>query len=269
MANEFKVKNGIKFPDNTVQTTAATGGGGSAWSRKTANYTAVAGDKIIADTTAASFTVTLPASPGLGASILLADGGNWKTNNLTVARNSQTIEGLVEDLVVDIQNIQVELIFDGITWQTYVAAAPSIAAVQTATDNSDYKLIFTTAAAGDALTGLVNADKLYFNPSTGQLNATNFNSLSDARKKLNISTITNPVNIVQQLRGVTFDWIDGSGSSVGVVAQELEQILPDLVSTSATGEKSVSYGNIVGVLIEAIKQQQLQIQQLKDILGVQ
>ena len=93
MANEFKVKNGIKFADNTVQTTAATGSS-SSWSKKTSNYTAVSGDKIIGDTTAGTFTVTLPASPTTGNSIIVADGGNWSMTNLTIARNGSTIEGL-------------------------------------------------------------------------------------------------------------------------------------------------------------------------------
>jgi hypothetical protein len=238
-----------------------------AWTRRTTTYTAVSGDKIIADTTGGAFTITLPASPALGNSVLVADGGNWKTNNLTIARNGQTIEGLADNLVIDIQNIQVELVFDGTTWQVYAAAGPGGSVVETKSDNVDYKLLFTGANNGDQSTAFINASKLTFNASTGTLNATNFNSLSDARKKTNVQTINNAVATVEKLRGVTFDWVADETQSLGVIAQEVEEVLPCLVSTSYTGEKSVSYGNIVGLLIEAIKEQQHQIEELKKRIG--
>ena len=64
------------------------------------------------------------------------------------------------------------------------------------------------------------------------------------------------------MRGVSFDWIADGSSEVGVIAQEVEDVLPDVVNTNEDGIKSVKYGNIVAVLIEAIKEQQAQIDQL-------
>lgn len=242
--------------------------GGSAWVRKTANYTAVAGDKIVADTTAASFTITLPASPTVGESVILADGGNWETNNLIVARNGSTIEGTAENLTIDINSIQLELVYDGTTWQIYAATASSGVAISTNTTDTSYSIVFTGDTSGNQANAYINATNLYFNPSTGTLSSTNFNSLSDINKKTNISTIDNALDTVKQLRGVTFNWKDSGKASLGVIAQELEQVLPMLVSTSASGEKSVSYGNIVGILIEAVKQQQAQIDLLTKKVGI-
>lgn len=122
MSNEFKVKNGIKFPDGSVQTTAATGGSSSTWSKKTTNYTAVSGDKILADTSGGTFTVTLPATPSAGNSIVIADGQDWSITNLTVARNGSTIEGVSEDLTLDVKGVIIELIYDGTTWEVFASA---------------------------------------------------------------------------------------------------------------------------------------------------
>jgi hypothetical protein len=241
------------------------------WLRKVATYTAVAGDKLIADTSGGVFTITLPNSPTTGTIVTIVDGANWSTNNLTVARNAQTIEALAEDLVLDISNIEVKLVFDGTTWQVYAAGGPNVSISNDTSSNSDtfYPTLAVNQTSGGLVTARVSSTKLYFNPSTGQLNATNFNSLSDKRKKTNIITIPDALSIIQQLRGVTFNWQDTGEPSLGLIAQELEQVLPVLVSTSeSTGEKSVSYGNIVGVLIEAIKQQQQEIELLKQHLGL-
>ena len=70
--------------------------------------------------------------------------------------------------------------------------------------------------------------------------------------------------MVSQMNGVYYDWIDKHNTgSVGVIAQEIEKILPEVVSTNDRGLKTVSYGNIVGVLIEAIKEQQVRIEELE------
>ena len=80
----------------------------------------------------------------------------------------------------------------------------------------------------------------------------NVTAYSDERLKENIKTIPNALETVKKLRGVSFERKDFSGKGIGVIAQEIEQVLPEVV---VDGEyKSVSYGNIVGLLIEAIKE---------------
>ena len=103
------------------------------WIKKTANYTAVVGDKIIADTTLGAFTITLPLSPAVGSYIIIADGNDWYATNLTIARNSQTIEGLAEDLTVNVAGIQVEIIFDGVTWEVFAFTGPAASAAPVVT----------------------------------------------------------------------------------------------------------------------------------------
>ena len=102
---------------------------------------------------------------------------------------------------------------------------------------------------------------------SGTANAANFNTTSDATLKTNVETLTGSLDAVKSLRGVSFDWIENGGSEIGVIAQEVEAVLPDVVSTNDEGIKSVKYGNMVAVLIEAIKEQQVQIDELKAKLG--
>jgi hypothetical protein len=94
--------------------------GANAWVSKTANYTASTGDRIEADTTSSSFTITLPASPVLGSMVTIADSGRtWATNNLMVSRNASTIEGLSEDLVCNVSGKRIAVIYNGSTWRIY------------------------------------------------------------------------------------------------------------------------------------------------------
>jgi hypothetical protein len=129
--------------------------------------------------------------------------------------------------------------------------------------NSTYYPVFVDSTTGTPTQTSVSSTKLNFNPSTGNFSATQFTSLSDASKKTNIRPIENSIELTKQLQGVRYDWIDNNKPSLGLIAQEVEKVLPELVETSTDGTKSVSYGNIVGVLIEAIKEQQVRIEELE------
>ena len=98
-ANQILITDGsgaLSFTDNS---------GGTSWqSVKTGNYTASAGEGIFANTTSSAFTVTLPASPSIGDEVSIKDyAGTFDTNNLTVGRNSQPIEGVAADLTVSVE----------------------------------------------------------------------------------------------------------------------------------------------------------------------
>jgi hypothetical protein len=140
----------------------------------------------------------------------------------------------------------------------------SITVINDEATNLSRYVLFNNNTSGITTELGVSASRFTFNPSTGNLSATEFTSLSDETKKINIRPIENSLDIVNRLEGVRFEWRDTNQTSVGVIAQQVEEILPEVVYTQDGGEKSVSYGNIIGVLIEAIKEQQLQINELKD-----
>ena len=105
------------------------------------------------------------------------------------------------------------------------------------------------------------------NSSPHVLVSGDLNSTSDERLKDNIKPITNALSDVTQLEGVTFDWKDTGTRGHGFIAQQVEPILPDLVNTDEdTGMKSVNYIGMIGHLVEAIKEQQEQIDALKEQL---
>lgn len=87
---------------------------------------------------------------------------------------------------------------------------------------------------------------------------------SDRTLKTNILPINNALDKVNKLEGVSFNWKNSGGAELGLIAQDVEKVLPELVVTNpTTGLKSVKYGNIVPVLIQAIKEQQKEIDELK------
>jgi hypothetical protein len=100
-------------------------------------------------------------------------------------------------------------------------------------------------------------------PQYGIVRAEAFQQVSSKRWKTNIATIENPLEKIEALRGVSFDWDKehGGKSSMGLIAEEVAEVVPELVSFEQDGKtaKSVSYSNLVGLLIEGVKQQQQQL----------
>jgi hypothetical protein len=98
-------------------------------------------------------------------------------------------------------------------------------------------------------------------------------SVSDEKLKDNVKTISNPLDKVMALRGVEFDWNKGNRKGqkdLGLIAQEVEKVLPEIVREKKMAfidnetYKKIDYDKVVGLLIEAIKEQQQQIEELKN-----
>ena len=98
------------------------------------------------------------------------------------------------------------------------------------------------------------------------ITATDFNSTSDERFKYNIEPIESALEKTMQLNGVSFQWKETDEAAIGLIAQQVERIIPSAVKET-DGIKTVSYGNLVGLLIEAIKDQQKQIEELKTFIN--
>jgi hypothetical protein len=123
----------VLVSNGTAWTSAAPAGGGISYTTKTSAYTAADKDGILANTSAGAFTVTLPSSPSAGNQVIIADAADtWGSNNLTIARNGATIEGLAENLVCDINGASIQLIYTGTTWQVYAQIGAASGSVLTA-----------------------------------------------------------------------------------------------------------------------------------------
>ena len=113
--------------------------------------------------------------------------------------------------------------------------------------------------------------KISMDGSTGSITAagdiTAFHTFSDRRLKENIVKIENPLDKILQISGYTFNYIGDDKPMTGVIAQEIEEVLPEVVyeaeAIDGTSAKAVRHGNIVGLLIEAIKELKAEVEELK------
>ena len=146
-------------------------------------------------------------------------------------------------------------------------------------DDANFATTMTNSLAGKASTGtsisagngLSGGGDLSGNRTiamsgnfTGSFTATgDVTAYSDENLKYNIETIDGALGKVEGIRGVTWNRKEDDSRATGVVAQELESVLPEAVHTDAEGMKSVAYGNITGLLIEAVKELSAQVAELK------
>jgi len=126
-----------------------------------------------------------------------------------------------------------------------------------------YNIVFQPLGGNVGIATATPTEKLHV---IGNIIASgNVSGYSDKSLKDNIQTIPNAIDKVIQLRGVEFDRndIEGNPHQIGVIAQEVEEIIPEVITTHNDGLKSVAYGNLVGLLIEAIKDLKEEVNELK------
>ena len=116
-------------------------------------------------------------------------------------------------------------------------------------------------AAGNVI---VTNDITTTNITATLVSATDFNTTSDVALKTNMQQITNSLDIIEQLTGFVFNWKSDGKTSYGVSAQQVEQILPDLVRMRDDGFKGVNYLNLIAFLIEAVKDLKKEVMEIKN-----
>jgi len=144
---------------------------------------------------------------------------------------------------------------------TSATNASNIGVADESSDTTCFPL-FATGATGNQAPKTNSS--LTYNSSTGQLTAVDLNATSDINLKKDIETITSANEILNQINGVRFTWKDNDRRSLGVIAQEIEAVLPELISERTdTGTKSVNYNGLIGVLIEAVKELSQRVEELE------
>jgi len=133
---------------------------GLSYVAKSANYTINNNEGVLANTALGVFTITLPASPAVGNQVVVADaGGDFGANALTIARNGSTIANVAEDLVCDINDVSVQLVYSGNTWEVYSqigangGTAVTLTGVQTLTNKTLTSAILTAPTLGIPASG--------------------------------------------------------------------------------------------------------------------
>ena len=206
---------------------------------------------------------------GIGTTALLVEGNARVTGILTVGTSSITLNGITDTinvgtgLTLSSSGINVTGVITATSFSgngSGLTGAGSTVFNDTTT-NQEFFPLFTSTTTGTITASGISTSKLTYNPSTGTLTVVDINSTSDIKLKENIKTVENSLNTLTQLRGVSFDWKETGKGSYGVIAQELEEILPDLVKNGEV--KSVNYNGLIGVLIEAVKELSEEVKELK------
>jgi len=147
--------------------------------------------------------------------------------------------------------------------------ANQVKTISTAT-NASHFLTFVDSNNGTLTAeNMFTASGIIYNPSTSNLTiagdvfADDFDTTSDATLKENVVTISSALAKVMAMRGVNYNRIGKDQLELGLIAQEVNQVVPEVVGKNEDGKLTVSYGNLVGLLIEAIKELSAEIQQLK------
>jgi hypothetical protein len=206
------------------------------------------------------------------------------TGIVTASQLKSTIASGASPIIVasttKVVNLNADFV-DG--YNTSIASSPNTIAVRNASGliEGDLAGNATTATTATNVVG-VSGRVLYNNATNATTTSANLTfdgtnlvvggyveATSDEKLKTNIKTIENGLEKVLNLRGVEYDRLDIDSHQIGVIAQEVEKIVPEVVSTnSETGTKSVAYGNLVGVLIEAIKDLKVEISELRSEIDV-
>lgn len=137
--------------------------------------------------------------------------------------------------------------------------------------NSTTEMAITLGSSGGYLYGNASqigwktsggVAKVYWDTSGNFTAAGNVTAYSDAKLKKNVKTVSDALALVNKMRGVYYDRVDTDEAGVGVIAQEMQAILPQAVKDNGDA-LSVAYGNLVGVLIEAIKELSAKVEELE------
>lgn len=142
----------------------------------------------------------------------------------------------------------------------------------TSTNNDNFYLTMARQVSGNATNLTVSSTKAYFNPSSGTLSATVFNSLSDENMKDDVHKIENALDIIEKIVGVEFVWKESGNKSSGVIAQNLINVVPYLVKShekeNNERELTVNYNGLTALFIESIKELNREVKAIKSKLGM-
>ena len=226
----------------------------------------------VGTTTASPATFTVNAGTAVTAVSVAATTGELFTitNNLTDGSifSVNDVSG-IPSIDVDADGT-IQLAPTGTTEMVGIGTTNPTSKLHVVGDVNITGVITATAGAGIASATILtdagidpNGTSTFLNVNiTGIATAADFNSSSDIKLKTNVQRISDPLDKIIRIEGVSFNWKKDNSPSIGVIANELEKVLPQLVTDS--DPKAVNYNGLIGVLIEAVKEQQSEIDSLKE-----
>ncbi len=187
--------------------------------------------------TANNFTATSTANLGSNANVTITGG----TNGQVLTTNGSGV----------------------LSWSSVGGA--TVSDNTTTNANTFYPTLANNQTSGSMSSAVVSSTKLYFNPSTGTLNSTIFNSLSDKTVKTNLQRITNALEKLKLLGGYTYLLVDSNEASAGLLAQEAQLALPEATKFNPdTGLLSLNYNAILGLVVEGLNELETRVSRLEN-----
>jgi hypothetical protein len=145
----------------------------------------------------------------------------------------------------------------------------SIAVANNTTDSNVNFILFSTVSSGNLVTSRVSSSALTFQPSTGTFTATAIVESSSIALKENINPIENALDKILQLSGVTYDRKDTQVHEAGLIAEWVNEVIPDLVTKDTAGNAvGIKYSKLSAYLIECVKSLKQEINDLKTNKGI-
>jgi hypothetical protein len=234
---------------------------------------------IVARDSNGSFTanvITAGAVSGSGAALSAINASNVSAGTLSATRGGTGSANLTaENVILGNGANTVKVVAPGTAnnvltsnGSTWISQAPGSSGATITNDNTTASALFplfTSSTSGTLTAASVNSAKLTYTPSTGNLVATIHYASSDARHKTDIKNIPDALVKISQINGVTYIRTDNDQNirHAGVIAQEVEKVLPEVIGTDADGYKVIAYGNMIGLLVEAIKELKAEVDALK------
>jgi hypothetical protein len=192
-------------------------------------------------------------------------GDGARNNALTVLKNGRTSIGDI------IPQSQLHLAGSPSDWTKHIRLDNDAAGTEYGVILYDGEIKFRNFKAGAGFAFRNSANTTVGSlTSSGALTVTSLTETSDARLKKNITALENPMDALSQLHGYQYQWKEewrGSQAQTGLLAQEVEQVIPALVREDTQGIKSVNYTGLIPYLVEAVKVLDSQNKELRERLA--
>jgi len=259
-------------PGGIVITGVATASSGFV-GNVTGNATGLSGTPNITVGSLSATSGTVSGNLSVGGTLTYQDVTNMDVlgigtfqQGIQILANGASVTGIVTVGLTTIKTGEIEV--TGVVTATTIKAGTAISITDGAVSATRFHGDGSNLTGIDATTLKDSGGniKVQANPNgiviTGIATATDFDSTSDERLKTNIQVVDGALDKVNRLRGVSFEWKESGEPSYGVIAQELESVLPELVH--GDDPKRVNYNGIIGVLIESIKELSARVDELEN-----
>ena len=235
-----------------IATIFVEGGGGGA-TLQTQIY-----KEVFSPTSSGITTFTLSNGYDTGYIDVFVNGAKLSSNDFTETASNIITLSSAAAIGDNVEFVNYQTVATGFTTSSFATQAYGLI-------NSPTITVTDITARNINASGILTAANII---TSGIVTALDFNATSDRNLKTNIEVISNPLDKIVQINGVSFNWKETNQTSAGVIAQEVEQIMPQIIHDNEKGYKTLNYNGLIGLLIESVKELKCEIEDLKSKLNL-